>query len=87
MADSVTFIGEIADNQFKRWYEVDKKSFYLNIKGKKAMLHTTVCSHLGDAEGVNSARNPKVCSNNSEDLEAWAKENGKAFEICADCLK
>jgi hypothetical protein len=87
MADSVTFVGEIADQQFKQWYEGHQAAFYLNIKGRKAMLHTTACSHLGDAEGVNSVRNPKVCSSRAEDLENWAKDNNKAFETCSDCLK
>ena len=86
MINSVTFIGEIADRHFKIWQKKDE-GFYLNIKGEKALLHVFSCWHLGDAEGMNSAKNSKICSNNIADLQEWARINKINFQFCSDCNK
>ena len=52
MANSVTFIGGIADKQFKDWQKNNEDSFYLNVIGKFAMIHKANCWHLGDGAGM-----------------------------------
>lgn len=87
MANSVTFIGAIADKHFKDWQKSNENAFYLNVIGNFAMIHKADCPHLGEAVGMNSTANSKICSNDSEDLEKWATKNKKEFQICSDCQK
>ena len=87
MIDKVTILGEAADAQFKYWQKINQEAFYLNIKGRKAMMHKVVCNHLGKAEEMNSAKNAKVCSNDSDELKNWAKANDFELQICLDCNK
>ncbi len=87
MANSVTFIGEIADKQFKDWQNLNEDAFYLNIIGKFAMIHRANCWHLGKGENVISTGNSKVCSEDRKDLENWANKNDKEFQTCLDCIK
>lgn len=85
MINKVTFLGNTADKQFKKWQSENAEAFYLNIRGKKAMLHKATCWHLGDGEEINSAKNAKVCSSVSEELKEWAKDNNLDFETCSHC--
>ena len=85
MANSVTFIGIIADKQFKDWQKNNEDAFYLNVIGKFAMIHKANCWHLGEGAGISSTGNSKICSNDSEDLKKWAKDNKKEFQICSHC--
>lgn len=87
MTNKITFLGEAADKQFKKWQSENVEAFYLNVRGSKAMLHKSDCWHLGDGDGMNSARNPKVCSSISGELKKWAEDNKLEFQTCPDCDK
>lgn len=87
MANSVTFIGEIADAQFEDWRDNNEDAFCLNVIGKDAMIHKADCWHLVEEPGRSSTGNSKICSNNREDLKKWVKDNNKKFKTCSDCMK
>ena len=94
MKDSVIFLEEekhkqfnngTPDEQFKQWQENNETAFYLNIVGGKAVLHRADCWHLGDGKGMNSTKNAKVCADDPQDLENWAKKKSLPFKRCPDC--
>jgi len=94
MKDSVIFLEEekrkqfnngTPDERFRQWKNNNKTAFYLNIVGRKAVLHKADCWHLGDGKGMNSAANPKVCADNPQDLANWANNESLNFKRCSDC--
>lgn len=80
-----TFVGEISEKKIKEWLK-QKNVYYLNIKGKTAILHNTDCSHLGEGFEGNNAKNSKVCANSSQALENWAKDKPLNLKKCLDCM-
>ena len=74
---------------------MNQEGFFINCKSKNdMMLHFVVCQHPGDAEwlcdddGYHSlTKKMKVCSNNREELEQWARDNSTAkLKSCSDCV-
>jgi hypothetical protein len=64
MAQTVTFLGSLADTQLKAWLGTPANSgFYINLQSTQAgMLHRIACKHLGDGGTMNTVTRSKVCA-------------------------
>lgn len=88
MYEKITFLGELADKQFKEWQSSNSDGFYLNVKSKNdAMIHRADCWHFGTDGILNAAKNLKICSSGFEELKEYSAQNYPNYKICSSCLK
>lgn len=83
-----------AHAKLQQWRRSNTSGFIINVKGPtNAMLHRTICPHLGDCEWEAGRANwgslgnsVKVCSLWQNELLSWAKTNVKSdLQKCKDC--
>ena len=83
-----------AHEEFQDWRRANENGFIINVKSPAdAMLHRTICPHLGDSEWEAGRANwgsmgntTKVCSSSPSELFKWAKTNLKSeLQICKGC--
>ncbi len=76
------------------WRNQNLQGYLINFKSyNNAVLHKTICKHLGDTTWEAEKNNwgsmgntDKVCSNNKIDLLGWAEKNLRAnLKICGSC--
>ncbi len=76
---------------FQQWRRANNAGFFINCKSEKsAMLHSALCPHSGNTDWEKGdwgslTANRKLCSENREELVAWAREHGMALAVCSDC--
>jgi hypothetical protein len=86
--------GVVAHASFQVWRREHPAGYFLNLRTKTdAMLHRTICQHVGDTEwqcdedGFNSlTKRGKVCAKSIAELEDWATNRGySSLKKCPDC--
>jgi hypothetical protein len=87
MAQTVTFLGHLADIQLKAWLgEPDNHAFYINLRSARAgMVHQVSCWHLGDGGTMNTVTRAKVCASTVAELRTWADQQQIVLTDCSDC--
>ena len=80
--------------EFQKWHEQNPEGFYLNQKGKGAvMLHKVGCWHLhragpwleSESDNYCPTAKFKIVSDNREELETWAKIENMKLKLCGHC--
>jgi hypothetical protein len=83
-----------AHRKVQDWRRRNQQGYVLNLKSpKQAILHCTICFHLGDTEWEEGRTNwgsmgnsTKLCSTVKEELTLWAETNLKApLKVCRSC--
>ncbi len=83
-----------AHKKFQDWRRNNQNGFIINIKSPtNAMLHHTICMHLGDTEWQATRINwgsmgnsTKICSEHKRELIQWGNENLKIkLKFCGSC--
>ncbi|HMS43648.1 MAG TPA: hypothetical protein PKE69_25695 [Pyrinomonadaceae bacterium] len=88
MQEKITFLGELANEQFTAWQNQKPDDFYLNVKGKsEAIIHKADCWHLGTDGKLNAAKNLKICSSGFEEIKEYSEQNYPNYKTCSDCIK
>jgi hypothetical protein len=88
--------GESAHSDFQKWRRGNEGGFFINVKAKNdLMLHRVSCSHPGGTEWEREehekwgslTQNRKVCSNDVQKLQNWAKEKDSSAQLktCGTC--
>lgn len=88
--------GKSAHSEFQNWRRGNDRDFFVNVKSKSnLMLHRAACTHPGDTEWERAENegwgslttNRKVCSNDVQELQDWAKEkySPAALKVCGTC--
>jgi hypothetical protein len=75
--------------KFLRWRERNRRGYVISCRSASdAMLHRAYWGHFehGD-KSASLRRTMKVCSQEREELEAWARENvGARLKRCRSCM-
>lgn len=78
-----------AHDKFIRWVERNQRGYVISRRSPgDAMVHQAYCGHFkhGD-KSASLTRTMKICSNNRDDLEGWARENLTAkLKRCRSCM-
>jgi hypothetical protein len=87
MAQTVTFLGHLADTQLRAWLGTAAPSgFYINLHSARAgMVHQVSCWHLGDGGTMNTVTRAKVCASTVAELRTWAEQQQIVLTDCSDC--
>lgn len=82
-----------AHSMFQEWRRSHPDGFFLNCKTTKtAMIHSAQCRHLGNTEWQASSeaslgKTPKICSENYNELKAFASRQNLRIEPCQHCME
>jgi hypothetical protein len=83
-----------AHQEVQEWRRKNQTGFLINLKSPNdAVLHCTICPHLGDTEWEAGRKNwgslgnkTKICSSLQTELTDWSKENlGMPLKRCRSC--
>lgn len=78
------------DAGYRSWIERHADGYIVNLNtlGKnRSMIHTSRCGHLYEPETTrtHTIAYGKACSQDWQELIAWAKANGHTLAECSSC--
>ena len=77
----------LQDKAYARWRGDHPEGYVLAVRPNRApTLHRAGCAAIrGGSSGRALTRTPRVCSSDRDELEAWARAEGRMIVPCAAC--
>lgn len=78
------------DVEYKRWLELNRHGFVINVNGRRVVLHRATCIHIdrhNNPGAFTERASQKVCAGTKHELRTWLRENGHnpIPEKCGSC--